>query len=248
MTNDEAKVQHKKLKDRIIVALDVADAGSGKDLVDRLYPTVKIFKVGSQLFTTSGQEVINHIKRKGGSCFLDLKFHDIPATVKKAAEAATALGVDIFNVHASGGPDMIKMAVKGAQEAAERFGKNKPMILGVTVLTSMDAKDLKAIGIKKGLDETVISLAGLAKTAGLDGVVASANEIKMIKKEFGDDFVVITPGIRPKWAEKADQKRSATPAEAFDRGADYIVIGRPITGEPDPKAAAERIINKLEAG
>jgi len=238
----------KKLKDRIIAALDVADAGSGKDLVDRLYPTIKIFKVGSQLFTTSGQEVINHVKRKGGGCFLDLKFHDIPATVEKAVAAATGLGVDMLNVHALGGLDMMKAAVKGAEEAVERFGKNKPVILGVTVLTSMDAKDLKDIGIKKTPDQAVLSLASLAKKAGLDGVVASANEIKMIKEELGSDFIVVTPGIRPEWARKADQKRTATPAEAFDRGADYIVIGRPITGEPDPKAAAERIINKVEAG
>ncbi|MBL7068787.1 MAG: orotidine-5'-phosphate decarboxylase [Candidatus Omnitrophica bacterium] len=235
-----------KLKDRIIVALDVNDAESCKALLDKLYPTIKAFKVGSQLFTAVGQEAINMIKRKGASCFLDLKFHDIPATVGKTSASATSLGADLFDMHASGGFDMMKEAVRSSEETAERLKIKKPLILGVTVLTSMDKKDLEDLGIKRDTKDEVLFLAELAKKAGLDGVIASADETESIKKNLGKGFVVVTPGIRPSWTKKADQKRIATPKEAFDRGADYIVIGRAITEVEDPKAAAERIIGEIE--
>jgi len=235
-----------KLKERIIIAMDVGDKESAKELLDRLYPMIKIFKVGSQLFTSAGQEVITMIKRKGADCFLDLKFHDIPATVGKASASATSLGVDMFNIHASGGLDMMKEAVNASKEAAERLKVKRPLILGVTVLTSMGKDDLNNLGIKREPKEEVLLLAGLAKKAGLDGVIASPDEIKPIKKKLGKNFLVITPGIRPSWAKKKDQKRVATPRAAFDKGADYIVIGRPITEVEDPRAATERVIGELE--
>ncbi|MDB4349631.1 orotidine-5'-phosphate decarboxylase [Omnitrophica bacterium] len=235
-----------RLKDRIIVALDVGDAELCKELLVKLHPTIKIFKVGSQLFTTKGQEVINMIRRRGAGCFLDLKFHDIPVTVGNAADSATKLGVDMFDIHASGGLEMMKRAVEASEEVAERLKLKKPLILGVTVLTSMNKKDLEILGVERSPEDQVLFLAELTKKAGLDGVIASADEVGPIKKNLGADFLVITPGIRPSWANKADQKRVATPKEAFDRGADYIVIGRPITETENPKAAAERIIGELE--
>jgi orotidine-5'-phosphate decarboxylase len=233
-------------KDRIILAIDVDNAELCNELVAKLHPTIKAFKVGSQLFTTVGHEVISTIKRRGASCFLDLKFHDIPATVGNAASSATKLGIDMFDLHASGGLDMMKSAVASSEETADKLKLKKPLILGVTVLTSMNKRDLDILGVKRSPEDQVLSLAELARKAGLDGVVASADEAGPIKENLGEDFLVITPGIRPSWAKKADQKRVATPKEAFDRGADYIVIGRPITEADDPKAAAERIIEELE--
>ncbi len=235
-----------KLKERIIVALDVGDAESCKNLLDKLYPAIKIFKVGSRLFMACGQEALTLIERKGAACFLDLKFHDIPATVGGAAGAATNLGVDMFDVHTLGGLDMMKRALDSSKEVAERLKIKRPLIFGVTVLTNMAKKDLEEIGIDREPKEAVLFLAESAKKAGLDGVIASADEARPIKKNLGKDFLVITPGIRPSWAKRADQKRVATPKEAFDRGADYIVIGRPIIEAEDPKAAAERIFGELE--
>lgn len=235
-----------KRKDRIIVALDVANIEACKTLVDRLYPTIKIFKIGSQLFTACGSEAINMITRKGAKIFLDLKFHDIPSVVAKAASAATNLGVFMFNLHASSGLDVMERSLAASTEVSEKLKIQRPVILGVTVLTSMGKKDLKSLGIKRNPEEQVLFLAELAKKAGMDGVVASAEEIAVIKEKLGKDFLVVTPGIRPEWAEKRDQKRTATPREAFDRGADYIVIGRPIIEVEDPKAATERIIGEIE--
>lgn len=235
-----------KRKDRLIVALDVADIEACKNLVDRLYPTVKIFKIGSQLFTACGSEAINMIRLKGAKIFLDLKFHDIPSVVAKAVGAVTNLGIFMLNLHAIGGLDMMKEALKSSKEVSERLKISRPLILGVTVLTSMDKEDLKDLGIKKDLKEQALFLAELTGKAGLDGVVASADEMVSIKKKLGEDFLIVTPGIRPEWAKKGDQKRIATPKEAFDKGADYIVIGRPIIEAEDPKAATERIIGEIE--
>ena len=235
-----------KLREKIIVALDVDNAETCKELVSKLYPKIKMFKIGSQLFTTAGREAVSDVKRRGAGCFLDLKFHDIPATVSSAAKAATKLGIDIFDIHASGGTEMMKAAVKTSRETAEKLNIKKPLILGITVLTSMNKGDLEAMGIKGSTEDRVLFLAELAKKAGLDGVVASPQEIVSIKKNLGDDLLVVTPGIRPTWAEKADQKRVTTPKEAFERGADYIVIGRPITKADDPKDAVERIIQEIE--
>ena len=234
------------VKDRIIVALDVSDAESCMRLLDKLYPAIKMFKVGSELFTAAGREALNAIDRKGARSFLDLKFHDIPATVRKAAAAAAALGADMFNVHAMGGLEMMKAAAESAKEVSAKLRIEKPAVLGVTVLTSMGKKELEELGIARTVAEEVMFLAELAKKAGLDGVVASAGETALIKKNLGKDFIVVTPGVRPAWADKNDQKRVATPKEAFEGGSDYVVIGRPITGHKDPKAAAEMIIGELE--
>lgn len=234
-----------KLKEKIIVALDVDQIEACNKLLSKLYPTIKIFKVGSQLFTTKGPEVVSTVKRRGATCFLDLKFHDIPATVGNAAIAATKLGVYMFDVHAGGGLEMMKRAVEASSETAEKLKLNKPLILGITVLTSMNDEDLRALGVGRPSKEQVLFLAELAKKAGLDGVVASAEEVESIKKNLGKDFIVVTPGIRPSWSRMADQKRVATPKEAFERGADYIVIGRPITQAKDVKIAAEKVIDEL---
>lgn len=234
-----------KLKEKIIVALDVDQIEACNKLLSKLYPTIKIFKVGSQLFTTKGPEVVSTVKRRGATCFLDLKFHDIPATVGNAAIAATKLGVYMFDVHAGGGLEMMKRAVEASSETAEKLKLNKPLILGITVLTSMNDEDLRALGVGRPSKEQVLFLAELAKKAGLDGVVASAEEVESIKKNLGKDFIVVTPGIRPSWSWMADQKRVATPKEAFESGADYIVIGRPITQAKDVKIAAEKVIDEL---
>lgn len=233
-------------RDRIIIALDVGDAESCKNLLDILCPTIKMFKVGSQLFTAAGQEIINAIKRKSASVFLDLKFYDIPGTAAKAAASATNLGVGMFNMHALGGLEMMRKAAESSKKVSERLNIKHPLLLGVTVLTSMDKKDLEGLGIDREPGDLAIFLAELAKKAGLDGVVASAEEIRPIKKRLGEDFVVVVPGIRPAWAGKDDQKRTATPREALERGADYIVIGRPVIEAEDPKAAVERIIGEIE--
>lgn len=235
-----------KRKDKLIVALDVADIEACRDLVDSLYPTVKIFKIGSQLFTACGNEVINIIRLKGAKIFLDLKFHDIPSVAAKASSAAANLGIFMFNLHAAGGLGMMKRALESVEEVAQRLKIERPLMLGVTVLTSMTKKDLKDLGIRKDVESEVLFLAELAGKAGLDGVVASAEEIVPVKEKLGKDFLIVTPGIRPEWAGKTDQKRTATPKEAFDKGADYVVIGRPIIEAEDPKQAANRIIEELE--
>ena len=210
-------------KEKIIIALDVNTIKDLGRLLDILSPHVSIFKVGMELFYSCGPKAIDIIKKYDKEIFLDLKFHDIPNTVKNSAKAVTRLGVFMFNVHASGGGDMMKAALEGAREESEKMGIDRPRILGVTVLTSMEATQ-----------EQVLSLAKLAKEAGLDGVVASPEEAAVIRKELGKDFLIVTPGIRPKGSEKQDQKRTATPKAAIQAGADYIVIGRPVTKAKDP--------------
>ncbi len=232
-------------KDRIIVALDVGSPERCGEIAWKLYPAIKNFKVGSQLFTAVGHEAVNIVKRRGAFCFLDLKFHDIPATVGKAAGSATKIGVDMFDVHAAGGEEMMKAAVQAAEETSRKMRAKKPLIIGITVLTSMNKKDLEALGVKRTPADQVLYLAETAKKAGLDGVVASPQEIEPLKENFGRDFLVVTPGVRPVWAGMGGQKRTATPKEALERGADYIVIGRPITMAKDPREAAEKIIEEI---
>jgi len=233
-------------EERIIVALDVSSIEEVEALVDKLRPSVKIFKIGSELFTACGIRAVEVIRRKGCKVFLDLKYHDIPNTVMKAARSAAKQGIDIITVHALGGLEMMKKASQAAREEAARLQASPPLILGVTVLTSMDKKDLRSVGISGSPDEEVIRLVGLAEKAGLDGVVASAREIESIRKNVKGDFLIVTPGIRPSWAGRSDQKRTATPKEAIEMGADYLVIGRPITAQEDPQAAAERIIEEIK--
>ncbi|MFH1848346.1 MAG: orotidine-5'-phosphate decarboxylase [Candidatus Omnitrophota bacterium] len=233
------------MKTKLIVALDVAGIEEARALLDKLCPVVDIFKVGSQLFTACGPAVVDEVHKRGARAFLDLKFHDIPNTVEGAVRSATRLGVFMLNVHIQGGIRMMQKAKEAAFDESKKSGKPKPIVLGVTVLTSMDQKDLSDIEIRKGVKQQVTYLAKLAKQAGLDGVVASAQEIQAIKWTCGDDFLVVTPGIRPAWAGSDDQRRSTTPAEAVKSGADYMVVGRPILKAEDQAAAAKKIIGEI---
>lgn len=236
-----------KTKERLVVALDVDDLKTAEDLVDKLSAYVEIFKIGNQLFTAEGTRVIQMIKKRGKEVFLDLKFHDIPNTVARAAEAATRLGVYIFNLHTSGGLEMMKAAVEASREVSLTLGVRKPLILGVTVLTSINQEILeKEIGMERKLEEQVVRLAKLAQSAGLDGVIASSREIGMIREVCGEDFVVLTPGIRPTGKLMHDQKRVMTPGEAIRGGADFIVIGRPVREAADPVEAVKEILKEME--
>jgi len=217
-------------KEKIIIALDVNTIKEEERLLDILSPHIKIFKVGMELFYSCGPKSIDMIRKYDREIFLDLKFHDIPNTVKNAARAITKLGVFMFNVHAHGGSDMMKAALEGAREESEKMGIDRPRILGVTILTS-----LKAYG------EDVLNLAKSAKESGLDGVVASPQEAELIRKKIGNDFLIVTPGIRPEGSDKGDQKRTATPGQAIKNGADYIVMGRPITKAKDPVKILDNI-------
>lgn len=232
--------------EKIIIALDVNSIENLERLVDKLRPVVKIFKIGSELFTSCGVEAVDVVRRKGCKVFLDLKYHDIPNTVMKAAQAAAKQNIYMFTVHALGGLTMMEKAVEAAKEEAARLKTTPPLILGVTVLTSLDKKDMQSVGINGPVDEEVLRLVKLSEKAGLDGVVASAKEVAKIRKVVKKDFLIVTPGIRPSWSQKSDQKRVATPKEAIDMGADYLVIGRPITVQGDPQAAAERIIEEIK--
>ena len=231
--------------EKIIVALDVNTIEDVENLVNKLRPAIKIFKIGSELFTSCGIQAVDIVRRKGCNVFLDLKYHDIPNTVMKATRAAAKQNIHMLTVHAMGGLAMMKEAVKSSAEEAARLGTTPPLILGVTVLTSLDRKDIQSIGVEASLDEEVLRLVKLCEKAGLDGVVASPKEVSAIRKIVKDDFLIVAPGIRPSWSRKKDQKRVATPKEAIEMGADYLVVGRPITGQEDPQAAAERIIAEI---
>ncbi len=234
-------------RERLVLALDIDNFKKAEQLVGKLSDYVGVFKIGSQLFTAEGAKVVNMVNDKGGKVFLDLKFYDIPNTVARAAEVAVKLGVYIFNVHTSGGYEMMKEAAAATKKTSFTLGINKPLILGVTLLTSINQEILeKEIGIKKRLGEQVVHLAKLAKTAGLDGVVASSREIKEIRKACGEDFVILTPGIRPAGKSSDDQKRVMTPQEAIKLGADFLVIGRPIRNAANPVEAAKEILREME--
>ena len=234
-------------KERLVLALDVDNFESAEKLVEKLNNYVGVFKVGSQLFTAEGTKVIKIINKKGGKVFLDLKFHDIPNTVARAAEVATKLGVYIFDVHTSGGYEMMKAAAEASKKISLVLGVRKPLILGVTLLTSINQEILeKEIGVKNKLEEQVVRLAKLAKAAGLDGVVASPWEIKEIRKACGEDFVILTPGIRPVGKSSDDQKRIMTPRKAIKLGSDFLVIGRPIRNASNPVEAAKEILREME--
>jgi orotidine-5'-phosphate decarboxylase len=218
---------------RLIVALDVENFAKAKKLVDLLYPKVKIFKVGLQLFLACGDKIIEYINKKGGKVFLDLKFYDIPNTVGRASAEIAKLGVLMFNVHAQGGKDMMRQARIDADKEAKRLRKKSPLILGVTVLTSQQDTSTTV---------RVMELAREAREAGLDGVVCSANEAAVIRRGFGKKFIIVTPGIRPKGADVNDQKRIASPAQAKSSGADYIVVGRPVIEADKPLKVVEGIL------
>ena len=231
---------------KLIIALDVETPGKALDLVKQLHSIAGMFKVGSQLFTAAGPSIVHDILAQDSKVFLDLKFHDIPHQVAGAARSAAELGVSLFTIHASGGSEMMLRAVDSVNEVAAKRG-TRSAILAITVLTSIDATILSQIGVTSTPSESVVRLAKLAEASGVDGVVASPQEIETIRNTVASpEFLVVTPGIRPAANEAGDQKRTATPAAAIAAGASYLVVGRPITGAPDPLAAAHEIIAEIE--
>ena len=233
-------------EERLIVALDVDTKEKALGLVEKLKNDVKIFKIGSELFTACGPEIVADVENSGSGIFLDLKFHDIPNTVAKSVAAAVRLGVSIINVHALGGYDMMRKAAEAVAREAKALKIDPPKLIAVTVLTSTDENGLKKIGIDGTMEKQVLKLAKLARDAGLDGVVASPSEAKLIRNDLGEDLIIVTPGVRPEWAAVNDQKRVATPKEAILNGADYIVVGRPVIEASDPAEAARKILKEIQ--
>lgn len=234
-------------REKLIVALDLATTDAAARMAEKLHGRVGMFKVGPRLFTGEGPVLARYLVAQGEKVFLDLKFHDIPNTVRGAARQAAELGVSMFNVHALGGRKMMEAAVEGVREASSaRHGAPRPLILGVTVLTSLATEDLDELGVAGSPEDAVVRLARLAQKAGLDGVVASPREIGAIRRACGARFLIVTLGIRSAAAASNDQARTATPGAAIQAGADYIGVGRPIIEAPDPVAAAEAIVTEME--
>ncbi len=234
-------------KEKIIVALDVPSADAAVRVAQKLRGHVGLFKVGKEVFTAEGPAVARRLIAEGIKVFLDLKFHDIPNTVRAAAHQAGLLGVSLITIHASGGSKMIAAAAEGVRLAAKETGVAQPAkVLAITALTSLSAEDLAEIGFAGSPEEVVVRLARLAKASGADGVVASPREIAVIRAACGPNFLIVTPGIRPAAGSTDDQARTATPESAIRAGADYLVIGRPITGAADPVAAADAIAAEME--
>lgn len=225
---------------RVVIALDYADAGTALVLVDQLSNRDCRLKVGLELYTAAGNDFVSVLVGRGFDVFLDLKFHDIPNTVARACRVAAGLGVWMINVHALGGPRMVVAAREAIDDCTHR-----PLLIGVTVLTSHDNDELNQIGIEGGSAAAVLRLAGLARQAGLDGVVCSPQEASQLKNEFGAGFKLVTPGVRPEGSDTNDQKRTMTPKQAIAEGADYLVIGRPITQAVDPIQALADINQSL---
>lgn len=238
MTRDEAR-------NKIIFALDVNGLNEIEFWSERLSGKVGMFKVGKELFTATGPEAVKSVQRHGGQVFLDLKYHDIPNTVAKAMIEAARMGVQLANLHALGGAEMMETA---ATAVRNEFGDARPKLLAVTILTSSTEATLRAVGIEHPVQEMVVRLARLAQNAGMDGVVASPLEIGLIREACGPDFLIVTPGVRPSFASADDQKRIMTPVEAVTAGADYLVIGRPIAKAGNPLEAADMIVDEIVAG
>ncbi len=233
--------------DQLLVALDVDSGARAMELAATLRGLIGGVKVGSRLFTSEGPALVRALGEAGSRVFLDLKFHDIPNTVAQAVDAAVGTGAWMINVHASGGVPMMEAAARAGRDAAARFGRPAPLLIAVTVLTSMDQPTLHATGVDRPLIDHVVALARMAQEAGLQGVVASPQETAAIRHACGDGFAIVTPGIRGAAAgsQKNDQARTMGPAEAVRAGANYIVVGRPIIAAPDPRAAAEAIVKEL---
>jgi orotidine-5'-phosphate decarboxylase len=238
-------------KEKLIIALDVETPAKALDLVRQLHDTAGMFKVGSQLFTLAGPQIVKDILKLNAKIFLDLKFHDIPHQVAGAARSAAELGVSLFTIHASGGTEMMQRAVESVAEVATRTSGVRSRVLAISVLTSIDANILSQIGVSGSPEESVRRLVQLAESAGVDGVVASPQEIRNIRSAISNpNFLVVTPSIRPAETEsqREDQKRVATPQSAIAAGASYLVVGRPITEASDPRAAAQQIVAAMERG
>lgn len=227
-----------KPEDRVIVALDVSTADEARALVDRLAGRAGMFKVGSQLFTAAGPAFVRELVTGGEKVFLDLKYHDIPNTVAGAVSAACQLGVSLLDVHALGGKAMLEAAAGALPAMGAR-------LLAVTILTSVDEDAHREVGLSGHVPDSVRRLARLTRDAGLDGVVASPHEVALVREACGDDFVIVTPGIRPAGAAAGDQARAATPRAALDAGADLLVVGRPITAAPEPARALEELLDQI---
>jgi len=225
----------------LIVALDVPSAADVKKLVATLGDSVGFYKIGLELFTAEGPDVVRAVKAQGRRVFLDLKLHDIPRTVERAVKSAMALGVDLMTVHASGGKAMLRATA----EAAAEGGASRPRILAVTALTSLDQSDLTDLGIQRAMPEHVEAMGVLALSQGIDGIVCSPQEVARMRKVLGSSALLVTPGIRPAGGDVGDQKRVATPAQAVRDGATHLVVGRPICEAPDPRAAAIQIVEEM---
>lgn len=233
--------------DRLIVALDVSTMEQMKDIVGTLGNAVSFYKVGMELFYAAGEDTVAYLRDCGKSVFLDLKLHDIPNTVAQGVKSLTRLGANLITIHGQGGAVMLKAAADAAREAAEELGVERPKLLAITVLTSFDDTTWSGIGGQLPIADQVRRLALLAKDAGVDGVVASPLEAKLIREACGDDFLIVTPGIRPAFAAANDQKRIATPSSALRDGASRLVIGRPITKADNPREAVRMILEEMEA-
>ena len=233
--------------DKLIVALDVDDLRAANQLVSQLGDLVKLFKIGGQLFTAAGPASVETFRELGKEIFLDLKFHDIPNTVAGAVAAAAKTGASMVNMHASGGFEMMRAASESVDMQASTLEIPRPRLLGVTLLTSIDEESFQRdFGTKRKLRDQVAYLAELSQKAGMDGIVASPLEIEIVRRVCGKKFLIVTPGVRPRWAVAGDQRRIRTPAEAIEAGADYIVVGRPITGADNPREAAENILQEIQ--
>ena len=232
-------------RQRLIFALDVDSCEVAENWAEQLHDRVGLFKIGKQLFTRCGPDIVRRIQERGGEVFLDLKYHDIPNTVARATVEACRLGVKMVNVHALGGPTMMRETVAAVDECCAAEGLRRPILLAVTILTSSDQETLRAVGIERPVEEMVPHLARLAQQAGLDGVVASPREVPLIRQVCGADFVIVTPGVRPAFAAVDDQKRITTPQDAITAGADYLVVGRPIAKAAEPRAAATAILEEM---
>jgi orotidine-5'-phosphate decarboxylase len=230
---------------RVIIALDVENKEHALTLVGELREA-QIFKVGLELFTAEGPPLVRALGELGKSVFLDLKLHDIPNTVAEVVRVGVRLGAAMMTIHTSGGEDMMRKAAEAASAESGKTKTARPLLLGVTILTSLKNDDLEAIGMAPDTSGQVLRLAGLAKKSGLDGIVCSAQEIEIARRELGTSFVIVTPGIRPAWAAAHDQKRIMTPSQAIQKGSDYLVVGRPITQATSPREAFLKILEEIE--
>ncbi|MCG0276948.1 MAG: orotidine-5'-phosphate decarboxylase [Thermanaeromonas sp.] len=235
-----------KLKERLIIALDVPELAKAEELVNKLLPFVGMFKIGLELYSAVGPAAVKLVKELGGRVFADLKLHDIPNTVAGAVRSLVRHGVDMLNVHAGGGREMLLRAREAAEKEAALQGRKPPLLIAVTVLTSLDSTSLREdVGIERPLEEQVVHWALLAQKCGLDGVVASPQEVETIRRACGPDFIIVTPGVRPTGTLLDDQRRVLTPAEALRRGATYLVVGRPVLSAPDPVAVVANILGEM---